>query len=306
VLCYWHLDRGLSTVSIICYHSDVKIALATAADYKTGWVDTPDLLKTFKGLGVDASLQIWDDPAIDWSSFDVVLPHTTWDYQNKYEQFIDWCDTVSKMGKLINNVDIIKGNSTKHYLLRLQANGVATPQSLLFTAKQPVTRSKLQTHFRGRVVVKPTIDCNGEKAKLFDSVQEAYPYILKLSEQYDVLIQDFVDEVIQKGEISAVMIDGTLSHVVRKRVAAGEFRVQDEHGGTVAAEKVAPGLEDYCQEVISKLQQRPLYARIDYVEVGATRVLMEVEMIEPELFLRFQPGSFELFAKTVITKAKDR
>lgn len=291
---------------MICYHADVKIALATATDYNKGWVDTPDLLKTFTDLGVDVSLPVWDDPAVDWSSFDAVQLHTPWDYQNDYDRFIDWCTKIETVSKLINDVATVKANSSKDYLLTLQSSGVDIPHSLIATTKHPIAMSKLKAHFGGPVVIKPTIDLGGWNARLFQTVEESQGYIADLLKQHNVLIQSFVAEVIEKGECSAVMINGKLSHVVRKLAAPGEFRVQDEHGGTVAAGEIVPGLEEYCQDIIAKLQQRPLYARVDYVETDNTRLLMEVEMIEPELFLRFKPDAYKAFAKAVIATAKRR
>lgn len=284
----------------------MKIALATATDYDKGWVDTPDLLKTFTDLGVDVSLPVWDDPTVDWSSFDVVQLHTPWDYQDKYGQFIDWCMRVETVSKLINNTATVKANSSKDYLLLLQSSGVDIPYSLIATAKHPIAIRELKAHFGGSVVIKPTIDLGGWNAKRFETVEESQPYIADLLKRHNVLIQDFVAEVIEKGECSAVMINGKLSHVVRKLAAPGEFRVQDEHGGTVEPGEIVPGLEEYCQDIINKLQQRPLYARVDYVETETTRLLMEVEMIEPELFLRFKPDAYKVFAKAVIATAQRR
>jgi glutathione synthase/RimK-type ligase-like ATP-grasp enzyme len=278
----------------------MKLAIATAATYPRGILDTPVMIETFINSGIEASLQVWDDPAVNWHLFDAVLLHSTWDYTHKYKKFIDWCGKISKTSRLINSVDIVKSNSTKHYLLALQDKGVAIPKSLLVKSKQSVKLDTLQANFSGSVVVKPVIDVGGEKAKLFGNVAESFGYIIELSKTDDVLVQEFVSEVVKKGEQSAIMIGGRLSHTVRRIPASEEFRVDDELGGSIVVEKATPELEAFCLDILRKLNRNPVYARIDFIDSKKTRLLMEAEMIEPQLFLRFAPESCQRFADEIL------
>src|ERR1700722_4674241 len=103
----------------------MHIALATSEEYKAGYRDSGLLISALHDLGIDVSLRVWDDTSVNWSDFDAVLLHTTWDYTDKYDAFLSWCKFVSEHSKLLNNLDGVKLNSTKHYLLKLQDCGIA-------------------------------------------------------------------------------------------------------------------------------------------------------------------------------------
>ena len=276
----------------------MRLAITTSSDYADGYKDTAELLKIFRKMGVESSLEIWDDPEVNWKKFDGILLHTTWDYTDKYEVFLKWCKHVAESSRLINDYRVVQANSTKHYLLELQEKGVAIPYGIVVAAGQTVELSNLQLQFKGSVVVKPFIDASGKRARLFRSVTEAYSYIDALSGS-DVFVQEFVDDILNHGEQSAIIINGKLSHVIRKIPASNEFRVQEEHGGTTVAGEILSGIEGYCLEILDKLGCYPVYARIDFID-STTRLLMEVEMIEPDLFLRYSLKSYILFCEAIV------
>jgi glutathione synthase/RimK-type ligase-like ATP-grasp enzyme len=115
----------------------------------------------------------------------------------------------------------------------------------------------------------------------------------------DVLVQPFLDEVPASGEHSLIYIDGEFSHAAIKRAAASEFRVQTEHGGTVTPLAVESWLVDAGMRVLKALSAPPLYARVDGVVRGNEFLLMELELIEPNLFFDLRPDSALAFASAV-------
>src|SRR6478736_463824 len=120
------------------------------------------------------------------------------------------------------------------------------------------------------------------------------------------LVQQFIPEIETQGEISFIYIDGAYSHAVLKRPAAGDFRVQKEHGGSVELLNPDSALLDQANEIAATIAQvrDSLYCRIDAVARDSKLVLMELELIEPELFLGLAEGAAERFAKAIVRRVK--
>jgi glutathione synthase/RimK-type ligase-like ATP-grasp enzyme len=120
------------------------------------------------------------------------------------------------------------------------------------------------------------------------------------------LIQEFIPEILTAGELSFIYIDGWHSHVVLKRAAAGDFRVQKDYGGTAEPFMPSPELLKQADEIAATVPQvrDSLYCRIDAVARGGKLVLMELELIEPELFLGLAEGAAERFADAIVRRLK--
>ena len=114
-----------------------------------------------------------------------------------------------------------------------------------------------------------------------------------------MMMQPFVPEVIENGELSFVFLAGRHSHTVRKRPQRGDFRVQQEHGGSRELVSASPALVAEAARILAAAGVPLLYARVDVVATGAGLVLMELEAIDPELFLGFSPGAPERFAAAI-------
>jgi glutathione synthase/RimK-type ligase-like ATP-grasp enzyme len=109
-----------------------------------------------------------------------------------------------------------------------------------------------------------------------------------------MLLQPFVDDVLVGGELSAVVIDGVLTHAVRKRAKEGDFRVQDDFGGTVERAEPTSDERVAAERAVAACHPAPLYARVDLVRgPQGEQWVSELELLEPELFLRFCPGAAE-------------
>ena len=204
-----------------------------------------------------------------------------------------------------NPTSIVRWNSTKRYLADLAARGVATVPTRIIAAAS--VESVIETARRegwSRFVVKPAVSA---------SAYETHAFTLPLGEvdrgaiervavHGDALVQPFVDEVTTNGELSLIFFDGEFSHAAIKRARPGEFRVQSEHGGTVAPIDVAPAIVAHARRSLDALDIVPVYARVDGVGDERSFRLMELELIEPHVFLGDARGSAERFASAIVRR----
>jgi glutathione synthase/RimK-type ligase-like ATP-grasp enzyme len=167
------------------------------------------------------------------------------------------------------------------------------------------TRAGLEAMMRGRgwpaAVLKPDIGASAHGTRLVTgrTMAEAAAALAAGAIRRPVLVQPFVEEVRTRGEWSLIFIDGTLTHSVLKRPAAGDFRVQSHLGGTTRAEPAPPGVADAARAALRALPAAPLYARIDGVETEAGFLIMEAEVNEPGLFFSHAPAAAERFAEAI-------
>ncbi|MEO5810965.1 MAG: hypothetical protein ABIU96_10645 [Rhodanobacter sp.] len=282
------------------------MAFATSADYPTIQPDDAHLAASLQRLGVQPTSCVWNDPRVDWSTFDAVLIRTVWDYFKHYPTFVHWLDRLDQLGTAtINPSALLRWNSDKRYLLELGKLGVGTIPSQLSRASK--LRRVLAAMGGQQVVVKPTISGGawhtlrgvvGDAA--FDQALSALPA------EYDYLVQPFVPEVVSAGEWSLLYFAGVFSHAVLKRPAAGDYRVQDEHGGSVTPS--VPGAAtlaaaDRALATVATLGHGDhAYARVDGVISAGQFLIMELELIEPFLYLAAQPAAAERLAQEVVRR----
>lgn len=245
------------------------------------------------GLGWHVERVAWSDPAVDWSAFDVALIRQTWDYFQRFDEWQRWLDRVSVATRLVNPAGLVRWNSDKRYLLELARAGVPCVPSRVWTRGSDPGRlaEHLQAAGWTEAVIKPVVSGGGREtwrvaAADADAFQSRWARLVAAE---DMLLQPFIPEILDHGELSLIVIDGHITHAVRKRAAAGEFRVQDDHGGTVEAADAPPQLAAFASQCLAACPERACYARIDLVESADGPLLMELELIEPELFLRFHP-----------------
>ena len=118
--------------------------------------------------------------------------------------------------------------------------------------------------------------------------------------------QQFIPEIETQGEISFIYIDGAYSHAVLTRPAKDDFRVQKEHGGSAKLVHPDSSLLEQANEIAATVAQvrDSLYCRIDAVARNGRLVLMELELIEPELFLGLAEGAAERFAAAIVARMR--
>lgn len=280
-----------------------RIALATYEQAPSLAPDDRPLPSALARAGIDSEPAVWSSDAVIWETFDGVIVRSCWDYHLRYEEFRAWLERLDASRLPIwNSVASIEWNSHKSYLIDLERRGVPIVPTRLVEGAGADTIERLVHDERwSRFVLKPAVSASGYETHALDasSERETRRIIEKAAARGAVLVQPFVDEIPTHGEHSLIFIDGAFSHAAIKRASGSEFRVQTEHGGSVEGIDVESWLIEAGARVLATLPEVPLYARVDGVVRGDQFLLMELELIEPNLFLELLPGSYERLAEAV-------
>ena len=283
-----------------------RVAFATSHDYSSIQSDDAHLAASLQRLGVQPVSCVWNDPSVDWSAFDAVLIRTIWDYFKHYAAFLGWLDQLDQLGvPTINNSALLRWNSDKRYLRELARLDVAIIPTQLSRVSE--LGHALATMHGQHVVVKPTISGGAWHTLRGIAGDNAFERaITELPSDYDYLVQPFVPEVVSDGEWSLLYFAGTFSHAVIKRPAAGDYRVQGEHGGSV--EPAIPSAAtlaaaDHALAAVATLGHGDhAYARVDGVVHAGQFLIMELELVEPFLFLAEHLEAAECMARDVAAR----
>lgn len=282
-----------------------RLALAT---YRALPQLTPDdqlLVEPLRRRGVEAVGVSWDAVDVDWRAFDGVVVRSCWDYHHRHDEFLAWVDRVASLGvPMWNPPAVVRWNSDKKYLVELASRGVPTVRTTLVSrGESPLLRDILRGNHWARAVVKPSVSASAHETWLTsaDAAGDHQSRFEALLARGDVLVQPFVREIAEQGEWSLVFFGDQFSHAVLKHPAAGDFRVQTEHGGSFDR-RDAP--ETLVASAAAALRAVPaettLYARVDgYAGSAGELVLMELELIEPLLFLANEPDAPARFARRI-------
>jgi glutathione synthase/RimK-type ligase-like ATP-grasp enzyme len=274
-----------------------RIAIATCADYPELKGDDDLLCEALRQRGCEASSVVWDGDTADWGGFDLCLVRSTWDYHDKYGRFLAWTRRVEAATALHNPAGLIAWNSDKRYLRQLAEAGVPTVPTLWVERDAEVDLAAALAH-RGweEAVVKPVVDLGAQNLHRVRA-DEAPQALANVLERQEAMVQPFLPSLEAEGELSLIYVDGKLSHTVRKHPAAGDFRVQSIWGGTVASAKPEPQHVEVAEQALAQLDEPPLYGRVDLVsDLYGNPVLIELELIEPNLYLSTDPAAAERLA----------
>ncbi len=240
-------------------------------------------------LGLDFKLEIWSDPQVDWAQFTHLLIKSPWDYFDKYPEFLVWCTYVKGLGvKVFNDMDTILWNSDKKYLLDVQKKGFhIVPTFFIDKGQASDLDGCFQQFHTDYLVIKPTVSGGAKNTlKLEKNNWRAHkPAIDSFLESEDFMVQPFIEEIASVGEFSYLFFNGRFSHAVLKSAKSGEFRVQHYFGGQVQQVNPSQDQLDYLQKIVNEFADNTLYARVDGVWIEGVFYLMELELIEPYLFL---------------------
>ncbi len=282
---------------------------------------TPDeqaLIGVLAEQGVAASAVAWDEAQVDWGAFAGLIIRSAWNYHEQPEAFRAWLAMVEQAGvPLWNAPQIIRWNMEKTYLRELAQQGVAiVPTVWLEKGEAPILADILAAQNWSEAVVKPVISASGQGAWV-TTVTEPVAVVTatgsvtaadqsrfeKMVAQRAVMVQQRMP--IEQGEWSLIFLGGAYSHGVIKRPAKDDFRVQGEYGGTSTWMTPPESLVEQARQILetaawaSSAQAECLYARVDGMDINGRFVLMELELIEPYLFLGLEDGGVERFAAQI-------
>ncbi len=205
----------------------------------------------------------WRDTSIDWNEFDAVYICTPWDYPQDAELFMHVLETIdASSAHLLNSLSLVKWTLTKTYLRDLEARGAAIVPSIWFD----------------------DIDLARHLQKTFDG----RPFF----------VQPFMQNVQSEGEYSLFFFGGEYSHAILKTPEPGDFRCQEEHGADIKAITATNIQVETAQRLLALIDPQPVYVRADFVrDAGDSFLLMELELIEPSLYLRTDARAADRFAR---------
>ena len=274
--------------------SDIVFATCRAAPE----IQASDRLvaKALSARGVTVEGAPWNGDQAPFRDADLIVIRSTWDYPAAAAEFREWLNGFGDDRRVVNPPALMGWNIAKDYLLELGSAGA--PVGVLGSV-DPTAEAIGETMDQlglAEGVVKPVIGASGIGVSIVrrDDPNSLDRAAAKLGMRG--LIQPFLPEIQTKGEISLIFIDGCFTHAVVKRPAVGEILCQEEHGGVTTSYNPPEKLVDFGREVVASLQDAPIYARVDVIVLDAGPQLMELELIEPELFLTHAPKSAEVFA----------
>lgn len=249
--------------------------------------------------GVQVDTVPWRHEA-DWSSYDAVVIRSTWDYQDDVERFVEVLAGIEACTRLLNPLDVVRWNVDKRYLLELEARGVPIVPTRVHDGLTPDALDEARAAFGvDEIVVKPTVSANADGTFRLPLAADAAPALRTLSAR-EVLVQPFAPAIVDEGEVSVFAFDGAISHAILKTPAAGDFRVQEEHGGRLRALAIDPALQAAADRAFGALPGgNLLYARVDFVRYDGEWLLMEAELIEPSLYFTLDEASAGRFAEAL-------
>lgn len=288
----------------------MNIAIASCSDLPDWEKDDRLFFDELTRLEIAYQVLPWDSDT-DWSQFDACLLRTTWDYQERINDFILWVETVSEQTQLINSQSIIQWNSHKRYLKELEHAGITiAPSEWLLKGGNYDIKALIEKHGWQQGFIKPLVGANARECLRFDQSEAglaaAQHHADRLCPHEDLVLQPYLSNVETFGETSGVFFAGKYSHGTRKVPVEGDFRVQDDYGASDYVYQLTDDEQDLALKAIEYVKEKvgstPLYARVDFLHHKDGAVFLnEMELIEPSLFFRHGgKESCKMFAQALV------
>ena len=288
--------------------TDQKHAYPTTIDDYTKNILTEDALvmNALGKLGLNVIRLAWSDPDFDWSTTASVLFRTTWDYFDDFVKFSKWLDVVAKVTMLINSETLIRWNIDKHYLQDLRLNGVHIAKTLFIEQGDSKTLKDLH-HETGwhETVLKPCVSGSARHTYKLNSenINEHEAIFKELIADEAMMLQPFQHNIVSVGEVSMMVFNGTFTHAILKKAKSGDFRVQDDFGGSVQNYTPTKKEIEFAVHTVKACNELPLYARVDiFNDNDGNIALAELELIEPELWFRNHAEATFILAESIKEK----
>lgn len=267
-----------------------------------GYVSDDELaIKPLNNLGWNVTTLSWRQTQQSWSDFAAVVIRTPWDYQEAPDDFIAVLREIdASTARLENPLSIVRWNLDKCYLREMHERGCRIVPTIWDAAYDPGEFSRWQDHFGvSELVIKPTVSATAVHTYRLSEFEPALKDVFRARR---FMVQPFMRNIVAEGEYSLFYFNSVFSHAINKSPKPSDFRVQEEHGGIITS--VVPGREllRVSDEVLATIGQSLLYARIDLVRDDQDQFcLMELELIEPALYLRMDPRAPAAFANAIHT-----
>lgn len=281
-------------------------------DNTEGWSIDADLaIEPLNELGWQIDSVPWRTATIDWSVYDAVYVGTPWDYPEDPPLFLAVLKQIQQAGALlINPFVLVRWNLNKSYLRDLEARGAAIVPTIWLDGLESRKLAGLFDRCASeRIILKPTISTNATDTFLLtrDVPNELRERLLETFSDRPCMVQPFIAAIQTEGEFSLFYFGGQFSHAIQKRPKPRDFRVQEEHGASITAISPDSDLLATGDSVMSLVEPVPMYARGDFVrDASGSFLLMELELIEPSMYLRMHSAAPKRFAKAFDHYARSR
>jgi glutathione synthase/RimK-type ligase-like ATP-grasp enzyme len=278
--------------------------LVPAPDYPEPWRWAYDPeAEILREAGAEVDAVAWTETA-DLSGFDLVLPLVAWGYHKDYERWLALLDRCNAQGiMLINPPDLLRWNGDKAYLAELADRGVPTVPTVVVEQCCDEDLEEARRRFDAEwLVIKPPISASAHGTHRVGPNDD----LPSDSRGKPMILQPLIQEIATTGEFSLMLFDGIYSHAVVKRPKAGDFRVQEYLGGVTLPCKAPPsGAIELARAALKAAPAHASYARVDIVadDEGVLRI-MELELVEPSLFLDHAPDRGASFARAILSAAQ--
>ena len=266
--------------------------------------------KALEAAGLTTNRIAWSDKAFDWGTTRFALFRSTWDYFDRFDEFLPWVKRTKHRTLFINPHELIVWNLDKSYLEDLRQQDINTIPTVY--CDKGDEKSMQSIAFKNKwkdIVIKPRVSGAAMDTHYISSDQLAaqQPLFLKLLHKQDMMVQEAQNYILRTGEVSIVMIGDQYSHAVLKVAKAGDFRVQDDFGGSVHHYQPTTEEIDFAKSVVNACSTPPLYARVDMIRDNNGQLsLVELELIEPELWFRKKPEAATALALKIASHIKEK
>jgi len=279
--------------------------IATEGDLPEPDPDEELLLRALEAAGLEPRLAAWDDPRVDWGAGRLTVIRSTWNYYRARDAFVAWAEATARRTALWNPATVVRWNSHKSYLRLLDAEGIpVVPTVHLFQGDKTRLQDLLAAMGWRRAVIKPAVSASSYRTLLVNEwdLDAGEGHLRTLAAAGDVLVQPYLESVEDYGERAVIWIDGEFTHAVRKspRFDEGEESVS----GALA---IGGDERRVAEQALAYVDEPLLYARVDLArDEGGQPLLMELELIEPSLFLRQHPPALERLVAAIVARVRGR
>ncbi|KAB8317112.1 hypothetical protein SD81_023255 [Tolypothrix campylonemoides VB511288] len=300
----------------------MRLALVTAIAFHDADDDLPLLREACAAAGIATETRAWDDASVQWSRFDAALLRSPWDYTWRLPAFLRWCERASHATRLWNPLPVVRWNTDKHYLRDLAAAGIpAVPTAFVEPDVEPLPALEafLATLDAPEFVLKPAVSAGSRDTHRIarsDVFAAANTLGALLQADRSAMLQPYLDTIDAHGETGLVFLGGAFSHAIRKAALLapdGTAHAHDTLPEAISTRAPAADKLALAQRVLDAAMRRlalpapPVYARVDLIRAAdATPMLLELELVEPSLFLSTAPGAAERLAGVLVARFAER
>jgi glutathione synthase/RimK-type ligase-like ATP-grasp enzyme len=285
--------------------SPAPIAIATGAAVAGTEPDDLQVMEALRHRGIEAVHAVWDDPAVDWSRFALVVIRSTWDYPERRDAFLAWAN---RLHKVLNPLPVLRWNTDKHYLDDLARAGLPVIPSRFVEPHDAFEPPP------GPFVIKPAVSCGAkDTARYLDGCSEALAHVSRLhASGRTVLVQPYLADIERAGEVAVLFLGGTYSHSIRRDALLPEPGLADQETVlplNVRAYEATREERNLAERVMAYFSHDAdlLYGRVDLIPgPQGEPLILEVELTEPALFLSFSSGGVERLANAIAMAHADR